>query len=95
MNTVRQKIVSLLSGGQFGSKAISKIARISEKEVFGHLSHIRRSVESHNMKLAIIPARCLQCGFVFEGRNRFRSPGRCPRCKGEHIQDPEYAIDAS
>ncbi|MGO9019562.1 MAG: hypothetical protein ACLQVJ_14560 [Syntrophobacteraceae bacterium] len=28
-----------------------------------------------------------------ESRNRFTSPGKCPRCKGEHIQDPEYSIE--
>ncbi|SPF45016.1 hypothetical protein SBDP1_520071 [Syntrophobacter sp. SbD1] len=66
MDTTRQKIISLLSEGEYGAKAISKILRISEKEVFEHLEHIGRSVKSHNMKLEIIPALCLECGYVFE-----------------------------
>jgi predicted Zn-ribbon and HTH transcriptional regulator len=92
MNTVRQEIIALLSGDKNGAKAISKILRISEKEVYVHLEHIARTLKSKGGKLRITPARCLECGFVFESRNRFTSPGKCPLCKGEHIQDPEYAI---
>ena len=95
MNTVRQEIISLLSEGKYGAKSISKIIRISEKEVYTHLDHIGRSVKSQKMRLKITPALCLECGFVFESRNRFTSPGKCPRCKGEHIQDPEYSIECS
>jgi len=93
MSTIRQEIMTLLSEGQYGAKSISKIIRISEKEVYEHLSHIDRSLKSQNRKLRIIPALCLECGFVFESRNRFTSPGKCPRCKGEHIQDPGYSIE--
>ena len=93
MDTVRREIISLLTEGEHGAKAISKSLRISEKEVYGHLEHIARSLLSQKMKLRIVPARCLECGFVFEARNRFTSPGRCPRCKGEHVQDPEYRIE--
>ena len=93
MSTIRQEIISLLSEGKYGAKSVSKILRISEKEVYEHLEHIGRSVKSQNGKLRIIPALCLECGFVFESRNRFTSPGKCPRCKGEHIQDPEYSIE--
>ena len=92
MSTTRREIMSLLSEAEHGAKSISKILRISEKEVYEHLDHIGRSLKSQNRTLKIIPARCLGCGFIFEDRNRFTSPGKCPRCKGEHIQDPEYGI---
>lgn len=93
MNTVRQEMIALLSGEKNGAKSISKILRISEKEVYGHLEHIARSMKSRGAKLRITPACCLECGFTFESRNRFTSPGKCPRCKGEHIRDPQYAIE--
>ncbi len=93
MSTIRQAIISLLSEGRHGAKDISKIIRISEKEVYEHLEHIGRSLKSQKMKLRITPALCLECGFKFEDRNRFTSPGKCPECKGEHIQDPEYGIE--
>ena len=92
MSTTRQEIMALLSEGEYGAKNISKIIRISEKEVYEHLEHIGRSLKSQKMRLKITPALCLQCGFKFEDRSRFTSPGKCPRCKGEHIQDPQYGI---
>lgn len=85
-------MISLLAEGEYGAKEISKILRISEKEVYAHLEHINRSLKSQNIRLEITPAACLACGFTFEARNRFSSPGRCPKCKGEHIQDPKYLI---
>ena len=93
MSTIRQEIMVLLSEGECGAKNISKIIRISEKEVYEHLEHIGRSLKSQKMRLKITPALCLECGFKFEGRNRFTSPGKCPKCKGEHIQDPKYGIE--
>lgn len=93
MSTIRQEIIALLSEGEYGAKSISGIIRISEKEVYVHLEHIARSLRSQKMRLKITPAACLACGFIFEARNRFTSPGRCPKCKGEHIQDPEYGIE--
>ena len=92
MSTIRQEITALLSEGKYGAKSISKIIGISEKEVYQHLEHMGRSLKSQKMRLKIIPALCLECGFKFEDRNRFTSPGKCPKCKGEHIQDPEYGI---
>ena len=92
MSTIRQEIVALLSEGEYGAKDISKIVRISEKEVYAHLEHINRSLKLKRARLIITPAVCLTCGFKFEARNRFSSPGRCPKCKGEHIQDPRYGI---
>jgi predicted Zn-ribbon and HTH transcriptional regulator len=65
---------------------------ISEKEVYGHLSHIARSVASRDKKIVITPASCLACGFVFENRKRFTRPGRCPQCKKSHIQSPRFRI---
>lgn len=92
MNTVRQAIVSLLSEGQFTARAVSGVLGVSEKEVYEHLAHVSRSVRYMKKKLSVIPARCLECGYVFEDRNRFTPPARCPRCRGEHIHDPEYRI---
>ena len=66
MSTIRREIMSLLSEAEHGTKSVSKILRISEKEVYEHLEHIGRSVKSQHRKLMIIPARCLECSFVFD-----------------------------
>ncbi len=92
MKTVRQELIDELSKGERNALGLSKALRRSEKEIYEHLAHIDRSLASRNMKLIVTPARCLECSYVFEGRDRFTSPGRCPRCKGEHIEDPKFRI---
>jgi predicted Zn-ribbon and HTH transcriptional regulator len=92
MPTLRQKIISLLIDEEMDVREISGAVGISEKEVYGHLSHIARSVASQDKKIVITPANCLACGFVFEDRKRFTRPGRCPQCKKSHIQSPTFRI---
>lgn len=92
MKTLRQQIMVLLSDSEMSAKEISSAVGIREKEVYGHLSHIARSIKSHGKRLVIDPAECMGCGYVFEKRKRFTRPGRCPICKSEHIKNPLYRI---
>ncbi len=85
-------MIELLDNKEMSAREISQTIKIREKEVYGHLSHIARSITAQRKKLMIIPAECLECGFVFEKRKRFTRPSRCPRCKSEHIQNPVYRI---
>ena len=94
MTTIRQQIVESLSEEERGALDLSKLLRIREKEVYEHLEHIRQSLLAKGRKLIVSPARCLECGYTFESRGRLGKPGRCPRCRGEHIQDPKFRIDA-
>ncbi|MCP4686864.1 MAG: transcriptional regulator [Desulfobacterales bacterium] len=71
---------------------LSRELGIREREVHPHLTHIARTLASNGEKLAIVPAECLSCGFVFKERRRFTRPGRCPRCRGSRIQTPAYRI---
>lgn len=92
MQTVRQRIIALLSESEYSARDISQALRIREKEVYDHLSHIARTLTSQKRELKVTPAQCLQCEYVFGDRKRFTGPGRCPRCKGEHIQEPKYRV---
>lgn len=92
MHTIRQQIIALLIEEERGARDISQILRIREKEVYEHLGHIERSVASRKGELRVTPARCLECAYVFGGRKRLTKPGRCPRCKGEHVADPRYRV---
>jgi len=93
MQTTRRQIIELLIEAEHSAKELSQKLRIREKEVYEHLGHIKHSAAAQKKKLKVIPAQCLACGYIFESRNRFTSPGRCPRCKGEHITDPRYRIE--
>jgi len=81
-----------LNGRTLSALEISAEARVPEKEVYGHLEHIRKSLGEQNRKLVVTPAECLGCGFVFKKRERLTTPGRCPVCHGEHIQESLYSI---
>ena len=88
--TIRRQIISCLGSGPMNAIEISQDIGIMEKEVYGHLNHIDRSMAAQGKRLVIHPSRCLKCGFIFEKRERFTRPGRCPQCRGTRIKRPEY-----
>ena len=92
MPTIRQEIIDLLTLQEMDARQISGQVGIQEREVIAHLPHIAQSLAVKGKKLSICPAECLLCGYVFEKRQRFTRPGRCPRCKKSHLQSPRFCI---
>ena len=85
-------MIQLLEETECTVRHISQVLRIGEKQVYQHLEHVRRSVAADKKRLAMNPARCLGCGYVFENRSRLTKPGRCPVCKKGPISPPSYKI---
>jgi len=94
MPTIRQQIIELLTDAEMDARDLSREVKIKEKEVYGHLAHIARSLAAKGRRLAIRPSECLKCGYVFKDRKRFTPPGRCPRCKQSHLVNPSFKITA-
>ena len=90
--TARRAIMALLLEGPISAREISAAVGFAEKEVAGHLEHLRRSLHTTGAAFAVTPAECRHCGFVFAGRERLTSPGRCPVCRHEAISDPLFSI---
>ncbi len=90
--TLRQSIIELLAGKELSAREISAEIGIREKEVFDHLAHIEKSLHTQKLRLVITPAQCLSCDYIFTDRRRLSKPGRCPRCKHEHLADPLYQV---
>lgn len=90
--TVRQRIIFILEGQTLSAKEISGSVSIPEKEVYEHLEHIRRTVNTRDAHLIITPAECAKCSFVFRKRERLKKPGKCPMCRSEFIQEPLFLI---
>jgi len=90
--TIRQQIISLLKGNTLTAKDISADIRISEKEVYEHLEHIRRTVNKAEYRFSVQAAECKKCGFIFRKRDKLTKPGKCPVCRGESIQEPLFSI---
>ena len=91
-DTIRHKIISLVEGQPLSAKAISADVRISEKEVYGHLEHIKKTLSKNGHNLVVAPSECNKCGFVFKKRDRLKKPGKCPVCSGESISAPLFSI---
>lgn len=71
---------------------LSKAVGVREKEVALHLNHIERSAAAKGNTLVIRPFECLSCGYEFKERKRYTRPGRCPKCKGTHVENPMFRI---
>lgn len=85
--TIRQQIIECLRAGPVSIGMLSGEIGMSEKQLQDHLDNLHKQV-----KLVIIPARCAGCGFEFTGRRRTRKPGKCPKCRSTHIEEPLYSV---
>jgi predicted Zn-ribbon and HTH transcriptional regulator len=90
--TLRQQLIALLRVRPWDAGALSRALGIAQRQVEAHLTHVRKSVETHGERLVIGPARCLDCDFVFTARTRTTKPSRCPRCRSEQLMPPVFAI---
>jgi len=81
-----------LEDGPLSAMDLSGRVGIPEKEVAGHLEHIRKTLHHSGRRLEITPAVCAKCGFVFEKRGRLTRPGKCPVCKAESIHAPLFSL---
>ncbi|MBW1979710.1 MAG: transcriptional regulator [Deltaproteobacteria bacterium] len=92
MGTIRQQMGALLADKEMTARELSQAMGIPEKEVYQHLPHVARSAAAQNMRLMVQPVRCLACGYVFRKRQRYNRPGRCPRCRKTHLEEPRYRL---
>ncbi len=90
--TLRQGIIAMLEREEVTALEISEEIGLAEKEVYGHLEHIRHSLHRQGRSLTVVPAACRGCEFVFAKRDRLKRPGRCPLCHGQSISQPRYRI---
>jgi predicted Zn-ribbon and HTH transcriptional regulator len=82
--------MEFLGAGPRSAREISQALHVTEKEVYDHLEHIRRS----GRHLAVTPAVCRGCGYVFSKRDRLTPPGKCPLCRHEAIAEPLFGLRA-
>jgi predicted Zn-ribbon and HTH transcriptional regulator len=92
--TPRQRIADLLAAGEWGFEELRRELEVPARVLEEDLRHVERSLRRGSTRLAVEPARCLSCGFVFRERaaRHFHAPSRCPRCRSERITDPRFHI---
>lgn len=90
--TTRQAITDELLLGMRTLRDLSQALSISEKEVISHLPHVKQSAKHKGYDFLIEPSKCLSCGFIFEHRERWAKPSRCPKCKAEKLTTPMFGL---
>jgi hypothetical protein len=90
--TPRQAIRRLLGSGPQTAYELSARVGVAEKDVAAHVEHLARSLRHGDERLAVEPARCLDCGYVFRDRQKLARPSACPKCRGQHLAAPVFRI---
>ena len=93
--TIRRALQDALRDEPQSALELSQRVGVEERAVAAHLEHLERSLKSSGQRLEALPARCLQCGFVFRKRERKARPSRCAACKSERIEPPRFFISGS
>ncbi len=91
--TVREALRLALLEGPVTAHELSTLTGVRERDVAEHLAHLARSLAATGQKLAMTPAACRSCGFVFRSRERLSRPSACPRCRGTHIDPPAFHVE--
>jgi predicted Zn-ribbon and HTH transcriptional regulator len=93
--TVRQRLIGLLTGSRLNSYQLAQLLAIPERQVEDHLEHVVKTIaRDPHRRFVLEPSCCQECGFVFRDRKKLTRPGRCPRCRSESISAPRYGIEA-
>ncbi|WP_022664156.1 hypothetical protein [Desulfospira joergensenii] len=90
--TIRQEIMDCLKNDSMTIRDLSQAVGIMEKDVCHHLEYIEKTVRALNKRVHVAPYSCLDCGFKFRNRKKFKKPGKCPKCKEGRIAPAFFSI---
>jgi predicted Zn-ribbon and HTH transcriptional regulator len=91
--TIRQEIISHLERGPMTVRDLSQTVGVMEKDVFHHLEFIEKTIRSRRKRIRMAPYHCLDCGFEFKNRKKFKRPGKCPECRDGRIAPAVFWIE--
>jgi transcriptional regulator len=89
--TLRRQLIELLTHAPRSVSAIAREMGLRRGDVEEDLRHALRSAVAAGHRVDVIPARCKDCGFVFDD-DRLTKPGRCPSCKGSRLFEAQIRI---
>lgn len=90
--TLRKRLQDLVSRE---SRSVSSLARelgMDRGDLEDQLRHAIRSAQAAGHRIAVEPARCKTCGFVFS-EEKLAKPGRCPACKGSRLFEAQIKVE--
>ena len=92
--TLRQRLVRWLSEAKYDFEELRQALEIPVRDLERELRHVERSLRGQGRRLRVEGPECRDCGYGFPGRasRHLHPPGRCPRCKGQRITPPRFAV---
>jgi hypothetical protein len=91
--TRRRELIALLSHEPRSVSSIAREMGLHRGDVEDDLLHALRSAAAQGHLVVVIPARCKDCGFVFDA-DRLTKPSRCPSCKRSRLFEPQIRLDS-
>lgn len=90
--TVRRAIVQILAAGPRSVSSLARELGLGRRDAEDDLRHAIRSAQSAGHRVVVEPARCKQCGFLFDV-GKLSKPGKCPACRGTRIFEAQVRIE--
>jgi transcriptional regulator len=90
----RKELLTLLAEGPRSASSLARGLGLKRGEVEDDLDHALRSAKAAGYDILVVPARCRSCGFTFD-EEKLSKPGKCPRCRGTRLYEPQISIRRS
>jgi predicted Zn-ribbon and HTH transcriptional regulator len=91
--TTRERIASHLRETTASASALATEFVVTTNVAIDHVRHVAQSISADDdEQLLVAPPECRDCGFS-EFDDPANRPSRCPECKSEAVDEPEFRID--
>ena len=90
----RKDLLALLTDEPRSVSSLARNLGLTRGEVEDDLRHALRSAKAAGYHILVVPARCRSCGFTF-GEEKLSKPGKCPRCRGTRLYEPQISVRQS
>jgi predicted Zn-ribbon and HTH transcriptional regulator len=88
----RKYLLDLLSAQPRSVSSIARELGLKRQDVADDLEHAIRSARAAGHRVRVEPARCRDCGFLFDER-KLSKPGKCPACRGTRLLEAQIYIE--
>lgn len=89
--TTRERIAAHLRETAAPPSALAREFDVTAPVAVEHVRHVARSLSDDDEQLLVAPPECENCGFD-EFDDPANRPSRCPECKSESVEEPEFRI---
>ncbi len=87
----RKDLVTVLHNNPVRLSEIGRLWDVPLKDVADDLRHLRKTLKNSAYRIAVTPAECRKCGFVFS-TEKLLKPSKCPQCRSTWLEEPVIQI---